>query len=113
MPMNAAYLNLTADAGGSAITHIALVDPLGAEVVGGGYARQPVTWTAAVDGLIRPTMDLEFSVAAGAEVAGWRGYTALIAGTEYGGADFPAVSFTAAGTFVLLAASTSIDHDAV
>lgn len=110
--MNTAYLDLIAAAGANAITHIALVDSNGDELTGGDYARQPVSWTAPDDGLIRPSDDLDFAVAEGAEVAGWRGYSAVSGGTGYGGADFPAENFTAAGTFTLLAAQTFIDHDA-
>ena len=46
------------------------------------------------------------------EVAGWRGYSAATAGTEYGGANFTTVTYSNPGTFTLLAASTSIDHNA-
>lgn len=111
--MNSTYLDAIATHGGSLITHVALVDQLGVEVSGSPYERQEVIWTAPIDGLIRPSADLEFSVAAGAEVAGWRGFSALTAGTAYGGADFTVENFASAGTFTLLAAQTFIDHDSV
>ena len=113
MPMLDAYLNATAQAGGALITHIGLVDAGGTELSGGGYARQAVTWTAPAAGLVRPTANLVFSAASGAVVAGWRGYSASSAGTNYGGQALTQVTFGNAGTYTLLAASTGIDHDAV
>lgn len=113
MPMADSYLNLTANAGGAAITHIGLVNGSGVEVSGGAYARKPVTWGAAVGGLIRPTANLIFDIPANGVVAGWRGYTALTAGTNHGGHVLPSETYTNAGTYELLAASTGIDHDAV
>ncbi len=110
--MNTAYLNATAAAGGALITHIGLVNAGGTELSGGDYARQPVTWTSPVNGLIRPNADRVFSVAAGAVVAGWRGYSALTGGTDYDGAALTQVTFNNAGTYTLTAAATGIDHDA-
>lgn len=112
MAMSTDYLNLTAQAGGDAITHIGLVDGSGTELTGGSYARQAVTWTTAANGLIRPDDDLVFNVASGSTVAGWRGYSASSSGTNYGGADLTSQTFATAGTYTLLAASTAIDHDA-
>ena len=112
MAMSTAYLNATADAGGSLITHLGLVDDTGTEITGGSYARQAVTWTPASNGLIRPTSDKVFNIPAGATVAGWRGYNASSGGTDYGGASLTPQPFASDGTYTLLAASTSIDHDA-
>ena len=109
MAMNAAYLNLTADAGGTAITHIALLNSSNVEV---GDARKAVTWTTASDGLIRPTADLEFTMTSGDEVTQWRGYSAETAGTDYGGATLTTATFSNDGTYTLTAAQTGIDHDA-
>lgn len=113
MAMATTYLNVTADAGGAAITHVGLVDETGTEVTGGSYARQAVTWTSAVDGLIRPNADLNFTIPAGVTVGGWRGYSLVSAGVDYGGEDLTNQPFPTGGTYTLLAASTSIDHDAV
>lgn len=113
MAMSTAYLNATADAGAALITHLGLVDATATELSGGTYARLPVTWTAAVDGLVRPTADKAFNVPAGASVAGWRGFSALTAGTNYGGEAVTQENYANAGTYTLLAASTSIDHNAV
>lgn len=110
MAMTSGYLNLIADYGATKITHIGLVDGSGVELSGGDYARKAVTWTSASNGTIRPNADLLFSVPAGATVAGWRGFTALAAGTNYGGANLTAESFTNAGEYKLLAAGTGILH---
>lgn len=107
--MNEAFLNLLADAGAAAITHIGLVDDVGDEV---GDGRKAVTWTAADDGLIRPTADLVFDMVAEDNVSGWRGYSASTEGTDFGGAALPSTDFANDGTFTLLAASTGIDVDA-
>lgn len=110
--MNTAYLNAIATHGASLITHIGLVDDGGAEISGGSYARQAVTWTAAADGDIAPDADLTFDVPAGNTVAEWRGYTALTGGTDYGGAAVTNEAFAGDGQYTLLAASTGINHDA-
>lgn len=110
--MNVAYLNLIADAGAAAISFIGLVDAAGDELSGGApaYARQPVVFTAAVNGLIRPTLDLTFNVPPSTIVGGWRGYDADTLGTDYGGADLSQESFTGQGEYILLAAGTGISH---
>lgn len=112
--MNTAYLNATADLGAALITHIALFDG-GVEVSGGSpaYARKAVTWTAAAAGLVRPTGDLAFDIPAGATVDEWRGFSALTAGTDYGGQALTPEVFAGQGTYTLQAASTGIDLDAV
>lgn len=113
MPMTTAYLNLIATAGAAAITHIALVNGSGTELTGGSYARKPVTWAAASNGVVRPSADLTFDVPAGAVVAGWKGYTALTGGTDHGGGTFAsAETFAGAGQYVVTAASSGISHTA-
>ena len=109
MTMTEGYLNAIATAGGALITHIGLVDETDTEVVDGTYARLPITWTAAAVGTIRPTADLTFSVPAGT-VGGWRGFSALTAGINYGGQDLTNEIFAAAGQYKLLAAGTGILH---
>ena len=110
--MNATYRNAIADHGGTLITHIGLVDETGTEITGGdpAYARQPVTWTAAADGLIRPTADLTFNIPAGVTVGAWRGYSALTDGIDYDGANLTNEAFASQGEYTLLAASSGIDH---
>ena len=110
MAMNDTYLNATADHGASLITHIALLNTTNVEV---GDARKPVTWTAAIAGLVRPTADIVFNMTTGQEVTQWRGYSALTAGVDYGGATLATVNYSNNGTYTLQAASTGIDHDAV
>lgn len=112
--MNAAYFNGLRTAGGTLITHIGLVDDGGAEVTGGdpAYARQSVTWESDGDGVMRPDGNLTFNVPADTTVAEWRGYSASTSGTDYGGADLSEQAFATQGTYTLLAASTSITHQA-
>lgn len=110
--MTVSYRNAIATHGGSLVTHIGLVNGTGTELSGGSpaYARQPVTWTTASDGIIRPTADLIFDIPAGATVAGWRGFSALTGGTNYGGASLTPETFAAQGQYKLLAAGTGILH---
>lgn len=111
MALTTAGLNAAATGLADVITHIGLVDDLGDELSGGSYARLPVTWTAPADGAIAPNGNLAFDVPAASTVAGWRGFSALTAGTDYGGADLDPEAFTNAGTYTLLAASTGYDID--
>jgi hypothetical protein len=111
MAMTEGYRNAIANHGASLIKHIGLVDDNGDELSGGSYARQAVTWTTASGGTVRPTADLTFDVAAGAVVAGWRGFSAATGGTNYGGQDFAgAEEFNNPGQFKLLASGTAIKH---
>lgn len=115
MPMLTNYLNSIADDGGALITHIGLVDETGTELSGGSpaYARQAVTWDAAVAGLISPDVSLDFDIPPGDTVAGWRGYSALTVGTDFGGEDLSPESFISQGSYRLLASLTGIQHTAV
>lgn len=112
--MNQTYRDLVANAGAAAISHIGLVNGGGIELAGGSpaYARLPVTWTAAVDGVVRPDANLVFDVPAGATVAGWRGYNASSGGTDYDGGPLTSEVFAGQGTYTLLAAGTGITHNA-
>lgn len=103
MPASAAFLNAAAAGGVAAVTHIGLVDETGTPLAG---ARQAVTWEADGTGVQRPTVDETFAIAAGEIVGGWRGYSALAAGTDYGGDDLPNESYTGAGTYALKGAET-------
>jgi hypothetical protein len=108
--MNATYLAAIAGHGAGLITHLGLVNEAGVELSGGGYARLPVTWTGTATKA--PSANLLFTVGAGAQVAGWRGFSALTGGTNYGGAVLTTRNYTNAGTYELLAASTNINHTA-
>lgn len=110
MSMNSDYLNAAANGGAAAVTHIGLVDTNGDEVTGGSYERKAVSWSSAVAGVVRPSGNLVFTIPAGQTVAGWRGYSAASAGTDYGGADLTPENFTGQGTYTLLAAQTAINH---
>lgn len=108
--MNQTYRDALATHGSTLITHIALLNSVGAEV---GDARKPVTWTGpTADGTIRPDADLAFAMTAGEDVAEWRGYSALTGGTDYGGEALAPVNFSNDGTYTLESASTSVAHTA-
>lgn len=107
--MNANYHNALAIHGATLITHIGLVDAGGTELSGGGYARLPVTWVR-TDNQLRPNANLVFTTEAADVVAGWRGFSALTGGTDYGGATVTTRTYSNPGTYTLLAASTSISH---
>ena len=110
--MLAVYLNELRDHGETLITHLGLVDETGTEITGGSpaYARLAVTWVDDGDGVMRPSADLTFDIPASTSVAGWRGYSALTAGTNYGGAALTQEDFAAQGQYKLLAATTGIVH---
>ena len=110
--MNTIYHNALRDHGKTLITHIGLVDETGTELSGGSpaYARLPVTWDNDGDGVMRPNANLTFNVPSGDTVGGWRGFSALTAGTNYGGKDVTQEVFSGQGEYTLLAAQTSITH---
>lgn len=109
--MNEAYRNAVANFGASIIGYIGLRDQNGTELTGGtpAYARAAVTWTAAVNGLIRPQADIVFNVPAGATVASWFAINAA-QDTELGGAALTAETYAGQGEYKLLAASSGIAH---
>jgi len=111
--MNADYRNAIATHGAGLITHIGLVDNTDTELTGGDptYARQAVSWEASVDGFIQITSNLLFDIPAAANVSGWRGYSALTNGTEYGGKSLTREDFAGQGTYALLADETGIEHN--
>ena len=111
--MNESYQNAIQTHGATLVPYIGLVNGSGVELSGGSYARKATTWTAASNGLIRPTADLVFNVPAGAVVAGWRGFTAATAGTNHGGAALITATYSNAGTYTLTASLTGIDINAV
>lgn len=110
--MNELYRDVVAQAGATAITYIGLVDADGIEIAGGDppYERKKAYWTAPDDGKIQLVADLEFDVPAGSVVKGWRGFSALTEGTDYGGADVRLRTFATQGKFILFAADTWIKH---
>lgn len=108
--MSEAYRNIMAQAGASAITHIGLVEMNGVELSSSVYSRRAASWGAPNDGKIQLTANLEFNIAAGESVGGWRGFSAAIGGINYGGADVRLQVFSSPGIFILFAADTWIKH---
>lgn len=108
--MNEIYRNAIANAGAALITYIGIIDELGQELSGGEYARQPVTWNTATGGVIRPTDNLIFLIPPGVTIAGWRGYSAISGGTNYGGGALSSQTFTGGGQLTLIAANMGILH---
>ena len=108
--MNTNYYDALRDHGQTLITHIALFNDSGAEISGGSYARQAVTWVDDGTGVMRPSGDLTFDIPGGSTVAEWRGFDALTGGTDYGGADLTPESYAGDGTYTLLASQTSVTH---
>ena len=110
--MTEAFRNwlLEGTSGADVITHIGLVNASATELSGGtpAYARIAVTWAAASGGVVRPSGDLTFNIPADGVVAGWRGFTDLTEGTNYGGHALTQETFAAQGQYKLLAASTGI-----
>lgn len=94
------------------VTHLGLVDETGTELTGGTYARLPAAMVVAAQ-TVRPGADLDFDVPAGVTVGGWRGYSALAAGTDWGGDVLTQEVYAGAGTYRLLAASTGYPVTAI
>lgn len=113
MSASAAQVTVAANAVAAAISHWGLVNATGTELSGGTYARIPSAGTNSA-GTVRPTADCAFNVPASTTVGGWRAYSALTAGTNYGGGDIsPNEVYGTAGTFTLTAASTGFPYTAV
>ena len=112
--MSAHYFDAQRDHGKTLITHIGLVNDAGVELSGGdpAYARKEVNWDNDGTGVMRPAVNLTFDVPAGTTVGGWRGYSQLVGGTDYGGKDVTQEVYAGQGQYTLLAAQTSITHTA-
>lgn len=108
MPVSASGLTDAVNGLAATITHLALTNAAGTELSGGTYARIPVTWASATGGTRRPAADSTFNVPAGAAVGGWKGFTALTGGTEKASGTVPTETYTAAGQYVLEAATTGL-----
>lgn len=113
--MNQNYTDALREHGESLITHIGLVDSTEVELSSANYARQPVTWTDEASSVMRPSSDRPFGITAGDQVAGWHGFDAATAGTDYGGETFPdgPFDYSQDGTFTLAASQTAVDHNNV
>lgn len=110
MAMNSDYLNAVADHGAGLVTHVALADS-GTELTGGTYARQEITWGAAVDGNIDASNTPTFDVPSGSTVNQVMFYSALTSGTLYGTTTVTEETFAGDGTYTL--SSAAINHNAV
>jgi len=110
--MSEGYRDAIAEHGATLVTHIGLVDASGTELDGGSpaYGRHTESWDTASGGIIRLAADLTFNVPDSTTVGGWRGFSALSAGTNYGGHDLDLETYSNQGTYKLLAASTGIRH---
>jgi hypothetical protein len=109
--MNAAYHNALRDHGKSIATHVGLVDELGVELTGGGYARIAEAWANDGDGVMRLAADRTFDVPAG-KVAGWQAYSAAEAGTGYGINAVTEETYAEPGQYILRANLTAVSHQA-
>jgi hypothetical protein len=109
--MSSDYRSAIADYGAGLINYIGLVDNTGTEITGGdpAYARKVPSWSAAVDGVADLAADIDFDVP-GTTISGWRGYSALTGGTNYGGKNFSTKSTVGQGVFTLRATDVSIRH---
>lgn len=105
MAMATAFTNALATQGATLITHLGLVNESGTELSGGSYARIAATATATGSN-IRFGSDKTFNVPAGTTVAGWRAFSALTAGTNYGGGDLTPEVYASAGQYILEGATT-------
>ena len=85
MPFNTTGRNKLLDSGVPAATHVgALTDLSGTEVVGGSYARQAITWSAAASGQKANNGTLTIPIPAGTTVVALGLYDALTVGNLLG-----------------------------
>jgi hypothetical protein len=96
--------NTLATSYGASATHGAIyttagTGTAGTEVTGGTYARKPLTWSAAANGVITATAT--FDVPAGVTVRGGGVHSALTAGTYLDGGAVTDQNFATAGQYTL------------
>lgn len=110
--MTSPYRQALALAGSELITYIGLLNDEGVELKGGtpAYRRQPATWAPPVDGRVLLETDLVFDVPPGTVIGGWRGYSGVSGGINYGGSDLMPEAYLGQGHYRLLAELTGIDH---
>jgi len=109
--MTAAFHNALRTHAISIAGFVGLVDETGTELTGGSpaYSRLEETWvTTGGDGIMNLANNRVFNVPANTTVGGWRAYSLVSGGVNYGGKDLVNEEFTAQGTYTLLAAQTSI-----
>lgn len=98
--------NTLATSYGAAATHAALYtsapsSTAGTEPSGGApaYARKPITWGAAANGVI--TASVTFDVPSGATIVGAGVHSAITAGTYLDGSSVTSQAFASQGTYTL------------
>lgn len=88
-----------------AITHVSLHSAYpatsGNEISGGGYERQPVTFSNPSGGAIQFSNQPQFSVPAGATIAAVGFWSASSAGTLYADAEVDEETYANPGTYTL------------
>lgn len=99
--MNEAYLNLIAEAGRAAVTHVSLASGVaeGNEIA--GITRQAITWSAAASGNLDSSNQPVFSVTGGTTVSHVQFWSAATGGTFYGSAPITQETFAGDGTYTL------------
>lgn len=100
MAMNEAYLNVIANSGRTAVTHVSLASG-NLEANELAVTRQPISWAAAVNGNLDSSNTPVFTVPAGSSVNHVQFWSALTAGTFYGSAPVTAETFAGEGTYTL------------
>jgi hypothetical protein len=75
--------NLMLDTLAGSATHIGLLDENGNEFSSGGYARQPITWNPASDGMITIQGDINFNLPDNPTVTKAIFMSALTSGIKY------------------------------
>lgn len=110
MAMNSAYLDLIANAGKAAVTHVSLGG--GATAIGElGVTRQAIDWGVTADGNFSATNNPLFTVPAASTVTHVQFWSALTGGTLYGAKGVTSETFNGEGTYTV--SSAVINHNAV
>lgn len=109
------FTNAAKDAmmGAIAPTHVSLHSGApgqtgASELSGGGYARAPASFAAAVNGVRALSADVTLTVPAGATVNHVGYWTALTGGTFLGFDDVTQEVFGSAGSYIVTAAGTTL-----
>lgn len=105
--MNTVYKNLLANFSATLLKSVALLDSSGVELSGGNpaYSRKSVDWSTSIDGVIKPSADVVFSVPANTTVAGLAFYDTT--GSLLGSVSVTQEHFTGQGEYKILASSSS------
>lgn len=107
MAMNSDYLDLIADAGKAAVTHVSLGSGASTELA---VTRQAITWGGTTDGDFSSTNEPTFTVPGGSTVTHVQFWSAATNGTLYGASPVTNETFTGEGTYTV--SSAAINHGA-